>query len=115
MLCHTPWRGAHMTVLQSRQFLAGLVFVAILVLFLMVAFFKAGTLSDGQQKILRFFCSLCAGFAGALITGEALFRLTTDIGRAGNLAVSGTAGAALFFAVWFTYGKTLTLPEGVNI
>src|SRR5438309_10791029 len=91
--------GAPMTMLQSSQFLAGLVFVAILVLFLMIAFFRAGKLTDGQNKILRFLCSLCAGFAGALFTGEALFRLTTDVGRTGNLVISGTAGAALFFAV----------------
>jgi hypothetical protein len=97
-----------MNILQQYQLWIGFGFAVLLVLFLMVAFFKAPTMTPGQFAILRFFAALCAGFAGGLITGEALFRMEGDTGGVKYL-VSGTAGFALFFVVWFFFPK-LTPP-----
>jgi hypothetical protein len=78
-------------------------FAGLLVTFLMVAFFRAPRLSGDQRSILKFLSALCAAFSGIMIAGDALFRLN----RSGNtqLAVSGTAGFALFFVVWFFFPK----------
>jgi hypothetical protein len=93
-----------MSTLQQYQLWIGLGFAAFLILFLVVAFFAAPNMTPGQHSILRFFAALCAGFAGALIAGEALFRMEGDTGGVKYL-VSGTAGFALFFAVWFFFPK----------
>jgi len=103
-----------MTTLQAYQLWIGLGFVAVLVLFLMVAFFIKEKLSEDQRQILRFLCALCAGFAGALIAGDALFKLNTSIGTATKIAVSGTAGFALFFAIWFTFRQIVPPPDAVH-
>jgi hypothetical protein len=75
----------------------------------MFAFFRAPVMTAGQFAILRFFAALCAGFAGGLIAGEALFRMQGDTGGTKYL-VSGTAGFALFFVVWFFFPKHTTPP-----
>ena len=93
-----------MTILQQYQVWIGFGFAVLLVFFLMIAFFKAPNMTPGQFAILRFLAALCAGFAGALITGEALFRMEGDTGGVKYL-VSGTAGFALFFVVWFFFQK----------
>lgn len=84
---------------EPYQLRIGLGFAAALVISLFVAFFTKERLSDGQRQILRFLCALCAGFSSALITGDALFKLDTGWGETSKLAVSETAGAALFFTV----------------
>lgn len=100
----------------------GLSFTGLLVIFLMITFFKKDTSSAAQNKTLRFLTALCAGFAGGFLSGEALFSLDTTMPYGVKLAISGTAGCALFFAVWFTYGGggkarlpnriVLSIPEG---
>lgn len=84
-------------------------FAAVLVLFLMIAYFNSSKLEQGQWAILRFLCALCAGAAGGFLTGEAVFKLTGKL-EAGEVAISGTAGVALFFAVWFTFGNLIQKP-----
>ncbi len=103
-----------MTALQQYQLWIGLGFAAALVIFLFVAFFTKERLSDDQRQILRFLCALCAGFSGALITGDALFKLDTGWGETSKLAVSGTAGAALLFTVWFTFKTAVPPPDAYN-
>lgn len=98
-----------MNSFQQHQLWIGFGFATILVTFLIIAFFIKERLSDDQRNILRFLCALCAGFSGALITGEALFNLNTSLGGSTKIAVSGSAGAALFFTIWFTF-KTLAPP-----
>jgi hypothetical protein len=93
-----------MNILQQYQLLIGIFFAFLLVIFFMVAFFAAPNMTSGQHAILRFLAALCAGFAGALIAGEALFRMEGDTGATKYL-VSGTAGFALFFVVWFFFPK----------
>lgn len=80
-------------------------FVVALVVFLMVTFFKKDTMSANQFKVLRLLSALCSGFAGAFFTGDALFRLEQQLSNGAKLGISGTAGFALFFVVWFTFGN----------
>lgn len=100
--------------LQDVQLWVGFGFVLLLIVFLMTAFFTKETLSDGQRQILKFLCSLCAGFAGALITGTALFSLNSQFGGGTTLAISGSAGCALFFAVWFTFDNVARPPDAFH-
>lgn len=104
-----------MTNLQQYQLWIGLGFAALLVVFFIVAFFTKDQLSVGQIQILRFLSSLCAGFAGALIAGDALVKGDVPIGAAGTLAISGTAGFALFFLVWLTFDRTIVPPDSFSI
>jgi hypothetical protein len=104
-----------MTPLQQYQLWIGLGFAVLLVLFFIVAFFTKDQLSPGQLQILRFLASLCAGFSGALITGQALVQGDVPLGAAGKLVISGSAGFALFFLVWLTFDRTVTLPDSYNI
>jgi len=67
--------GSNMTPLQGTA--AG--FVALLIAFLIVAYFTQERQGASHGQILKFLCSLCAGFAGGLITGEALFKFDTQI------------------------------------
>ena len=104
-----------MTILQTYQLWIGFGFVALLVIFLIVAFFGKDKIGSAQVQILRFLCSLCAGFAGALITGEALFKMNLTTGSNGTIAIQGAAGAALFFAVWFTFKLVVPPPDAYNV
>ncbi len=100
-----------MTEQQSLQVWIGLGFVAFLVLFLVVAFFTKEKLSQDQRRILKFLMALCAGFGGALIAGEALLDFEYAIGKGGKLAISGTAGFALFFTVWLGFDRVIKQAE----
>ena len=75
----------------------GLAFVVGLVTFMITTFFVAKDLTEDQRRTMKFLTSLCAGFAGGLFTGDALFRLTADW-DAVDLLLTGTAGFASFFA-----------------
>src|SRR3954463_383340 len=93
-----------------NQLTIGLVFLAVLVVFLMFTFLRKDTATANQYRTLRFLSALCAGFAGTFLAGQALFNLNTPLSSGGRLVVSGTAGCALFFTVWFTYGKPANAP-----
>ena len=83
--------------------------------FLMLTFFIKDSSSATQYNTLRFLTSLCSGFAGAFFTGEALFRLDQTLPAGGKIAVSGTAGCALFFVLWFTYPKRTESSPGAGV
>jgi hypothetical protein len=91
--------------LMTPQLWIGFGFLALLVLFLMLAYFVKDKASPNQYNILRFLTALCAGFAGGFLAGEALFHLDATIAGGAKIALSGTAGCALFFSIWFTYPK----------
>lgn len=76
----------------------------------MITFFIKDTSTPTQYNTLRFLTALCAGFAGGFFTGEALFRFDQHMADDTKLAISGTAGCALFFVVWFTYSKRKEPP-----
>jgi hypothetical protein len=88
----------------EHQLWIGVGFALLLTVFFMVAFFKAKDLSRGQWQILRFFGALCAGAAGGFLTGGALFKASGNLG-AMDYSISGVAGFALLFTVWFTWSK----------
>lgn len=101
----------------AQQLWIGFGFLALLVIFLIIAYFASKREDSGSQNILRFLCALCAGFAGGFITGGAVFEAKGTWGGL-DLAVSGTVGFALFLTVWFTFqlvlppGFSMSVPEG---
>jgi hypothetical protein len=109
---------------MTSQLWIALGFVAALVLFLMITYFRRDTSTRNQHKTLRFLTSLCAGFAGGFFTGDALFHYEQQLSSGAKLGISGTAGFALFFVVWFTFGDwevppppnrfRLSIPDGLT-
>ena len=83
----------------------GVGFAALLVAFLIAAFFRDKPPNQGQWAILRFLSALCAGAAGAFLTGEAIFRVSGELRPGLSVLIGGTAGVALFFTVWFGFEK----------
>jgi hypothetical protein len=77
--------------------------MAAILVFAMVAYFVPQR--DGGYPILRVLLSLLAGFAGWFISGLATFNLATKAGGYGQMAVSGSTGFALFFAVFYGMRK----------
>ena len=90
---------------MTTQLWIGFGFAAVMVVFLMITFFVKDKSSPTQYKTLRFLTALCGGFAGGLMLGEASFAFNKELSDGAKLAISGTAGIAIFFTVWFTYGK----------
>jgi hypothetical protein len=90
----------------------GAFFVLLLIGFLFYAYLRPQKPGPGQRDIIRFICSLCAGFAGGLFVGSAMFKLDTTIGATTKFGVTGAAGFAFAFAVWYGYGRALRLPPG---
>ena len=99
-----------MNVLAQYQFWVGFGLVLLVVVFFMVAFFLAPNMTSGQYTILKFLAALCAGCAGSLLTGEALFRFEGTMGTQTKYLFSGTAGFALFGLVWLIFPK-FTPPQ----
>lgn len=100
---------------MSAQLWAAVGFTLLLVVFLMVTFFIKDTSSDTQFKTLKFLTSLCGGIAGTFFVGEALFSYAKDLDDGAKLTLSGTAGFAVFFLVWLTYGKRTENNSTTNI
>jgi hypothetical protein len=90
---------------MTPQLWIGVGFTATLIVFLMLTFIIKDTSSPVQYNTLRFLTSLCGGFAGGFLAGEALFSLDQQIADGTRLAISGTAGFAIMFTLWFTYPK----------
>lgn len=97
---------------MTPQLWIGFGFLTTLVVFLIVVFFVKPKLEPDQRKILKFLTSLCAGMAGGFLCGEALVKWSNTTPTA-TFALSGTAGFALFFVVWFFY-PTDENVEGVE-
>lgn len=93
----------------------GLGFTAALVIFFIVAFFMAKTMTQDQRNIVRFLSALCAGFAGGLFIGDALFNMTGTLGSGAKYAISGAGGFALFFVIWFFFPKAAGYPDDGNM
>ncbi len=96
----------------------GSVFVVLLLVFLVAAFFLRDRLTENWQQILRFICAICAGVCGGVITREALFSWDTGISINSILFISWSAGFALFCTVCFTFAIVppdafhFSLPSG---
>lgn len=87
-------------------------FLALLIVFLIITVLIRDKLSANQVNTLRFLTSVCAGFAGGFFTGDALFKMDAIFSNGARLAISGTAGFALFLTVWFTYKPVMGLATG---
>lgn len=99
---------------MSVQLWVGCVFLALLVLFLIHSVVRPSPANHQTRSTVQFLTALCGGFAGGLLTGEALFRMT---GSSGGLeyAVSGTAGFSIFLVVWFFYPKAISLDDRIDL
>lgn len=96
---------------MTSTLIIGLVFLAILLIFLIVSFFTKEELTSSQYNTLHFLTSLCAGFSGGFITGDTLLKIDT-MSNGLKIGISGTAGFAMFFLIWFTYQKyTAPIPK----
>lgn len=94
----------------------GFGFLAVLLIFLIVSFFAAPNLTNDQRRTIKFLIALCAGFSGGFLTGGSLFQAKWTSATA-TIGISGTAGVAIFFAVFFTYNKFISgggKPDGDN-
>jgi hypothetical protein len=106
-----------MNPLQQYQFWIGLGFGATLVLFLIIAFFKAKDMTWGQWLMLKILSAICGAVAGILISGDALVNFIRQV-PGGKFTISGTAGFAVFFAIWFFFPKRPEAPppaKGFNL
>lgn len=88
-------------------------FLAALVVFLGFTIYLPPK-DDTGRATLKFLTALSAGFSGGFFTGDALFKYQQQIGGT-TLGVSGAAGAALFFTVWFVYPKVLRLADAISL
>jgi hypothetical protein len=98
-----------MNPLQQYQFWIGLGFAAGLIVFLMIAFFKAKDMTRGQWLMLKIMSAICGAISGILISGEALLNFSRQV-PGGKFTVSGTAGFAVLFAIWFFFPKEPEAP-----
>src|SRR6266851_4779063 len=90
--------------MQQQQFWVGVFFAVVFVGFLMYSINKGKDLNSGQRLMLRILSALSAGVASWIISGEALFDLSKNV-PGGKLTISGTAGFAMFFVIWFTFPR----------
>ena len=93
-------------VMQQQQFWVGVAFTAGFVCFLMYSISKGRNLNSGQRVMLRILSAICAAIGGALISGDAFVDLSRKI-PGGQFTISGTAGFAIFFVIWFTFPQPL--------
>jgi hypothetical protein len=101
------------------------VLVVLPLVFLMTAYFAKDELGHARRVILPFICAICAGFAGALFVGDALFEWKQDWPSGTKVAVAGTTGFALFLFTAFWLRGVLKVeskppvppppPDGVAI
>jgi hypothetical protein len=73
----------------------------LLLIFAFLAYFFPPKGDNSQLPILRVLLSLLAGFGAWFIAGIALFSLNVNLVEGEQMAVSGTLGFALFFAVFY--------------
>jgi hypothetical protein len=99
---------------MTPQLWIGFGFLTALVIFLIVSFFFAPKLTDDQRRTMKFLTALCAGVAGGFFSGASVFEGTWTTPTS-KIALSGTAGFALFFVVWFFYPKVFTVPDAIAL
>lgn len=92
-----------MTPLQ----IVGVIFVALMLVFIAAVIIILKKASPTQDRLLRFFCSICAGFAGGIFVGDVLLTIvhktpTTEI------ALRAVSGFALYLITWYTWAQVLS-------
>ena len=99
---------------MTPQLWIGFGFLVALVVFLIVSFFVTPKLTDDQRRTIKFLTALCAGVAGGFLSGASVFEGTWTTPTS-KIALSGTAGFALFFVVWFFYPRMFTVPDAIAL
>lgn len=90
-------------------------FSALLIIFLIIAFFSRDKVTDPTKyNILRFLSALCAAFAGSFFVGDALFTASGDLSKGIKFSLTGATGFASFFLIWLTYPKMPEIRADVN-
>jgi hypothetical protein len=95
---------------MTTQLWIGFGFLALLVAFLIYSVIVPPKTNNTTRATIQFLTALCAGFAGGFFTGDALFSLKGKMGGS-EYAISGAAGCALFFTVWFFYPRVFPLAN----
>jgi hypothetical protein len=98
---------------MSIQLWIGVGFLVALIIFVMVAFFAAPKLTSDQRKAIKFLAALCAGVSGGFISGASVFDASWTTPTS-TVALSGTAGFALFFVVFFFYDRIFAPDDGLD-
>lgn len=100
---------------MSAQLITGIVFLALLLVFLGVAYFVPSRAS-GQDKILRVLSTLCAGFAGAILPGGINVQGTLQWSSTTTLSVSAVGALGFATLVWLTWRSDKAVaPPGVRV
>lgn len=94
---------------MTPQLWIGFGFLVALVAFLIISYFVELKQSSTRRAIIQFLTSLTAGFAGGFLSGSSIFDASWT-SPTSRIALSGTAGFAIFFAVWFSYQKMFPPP-----
>ncbi len=101
--------GQQQPVYMTPQLWIGFSFLVALVAFLIISYFVELKQSSTRRAILQFLTSLTSGFAGGFLSGSSIFDASWT-SPTSRIALSGTAGFAIFFAVWFSYQKMFPPP-----
>jgi hypothetical protein len=89
---------------MSTQLWIGFGFGALFFVFLMVAFFAAKNLTQGQHLMLRIMTSLCAAMASGLIAGDASIQVAQSL-PGGRITGGFTAGIAVLIGVLLLFPR----------
>jgi hypothetical protein len=89
---------------MSTQLWIGFGFGALFFVFLMVAFFAAKNLTQGQHLVLRIMTSLCAAMASGLVAGDASIQVSQSL-PGGRITGGFTAGIAVLIGVLLLFPR----------
>ena len=88
---------------MTPQLWIGFGFAAACLIILAITIFKQDLVNQSNYPQVKFVCALCGAMAGGFITGDALFKGNFKLASGGDIALTGAAGFALFFVIWFFY------------
>ncbi len=88
---------------MTPQLWIGFGFASACLIILAITILKRDLVNQSNYPQVKFVCALCAAMAGGFITGDALFHGDFKTASGGQIVITGAAGFALFFVVWFFY------------
>ena len=94
----------------TGKLIAGVALLAVTLVFLMAVVFGKVHFDKTRHGIVRLFCSIGAGTAGLLMTGDAVLSFTGQLGASSTLIFNAVGGVALFGLVWLTFGPFAAPP-----
>ena|SRR5690349_23432706 len=93
----------------------GFGFLTLLIFFLIYLVISKNDIQPSKLPIVRYLTALSGAFAGGFITGDALFKMDTQLGNGTKVFISGTAGFAMFLIVLYFIRFAFTPKSGFNI